>query len=78
MSLIEHPISEPSLGFSPIWTPVIAAEVKKLQLRPVKIEWENLFFLCWYHTEYFISPVMTSILIVLWCKASYVCSFLIF
>jgi hypothetical protein len=35
MSLLDHPISQPSLDISPTWTPVIAAEVKKLQLRPV-------------------------------------------
>jgi hypothetical protein len=47
MSLLDHPISQPSLDISPIWTPVITAEVKKLELRPVQIEWENLyFFLC--------------------------------
>jgi hypothetical protein len=28
MSLIDHPISQPSLDISPIWTPVIIAEVK--------------------------------------------------
>jgi hypothetical protein len=50
MPLIHHPISQPGLDISPIWTPLITAEVKKLQLRPVQIEWENLF-LCWYHTE---------------------------
>jgi hypothetical protein len=32
MSLIDHPISHPSLDISPIGTPVITAEVKKLQL----------------------------------------------
>jgi hypothetical protein len=32
MSLMDHPISHPSLDISPIWTPVIAAEIKKLQL----------------------------------------------
>jgi predicted GIY-YIG superfamily endonuclease len=42
MSQLDHPISHPSLDISPIWTPVITAEVKKLQLRPVQIEWENL------------------------------------
>jgi hypothetical protein len=42
MSLLDHPISRPSLDISPIWTPVITAEVKKLQLRPIK--WENLCF----------------------------------
>jgi hypothetical protein len=35
MSLLDHPISEPSLDISPIWTSVITAEVKKLQLRAV-------------------------------------------
>jgi hypothetical protein len=29
MSLIDHPISQPSLDTSPIWTPVIAAKIKK-------------------------------------------------
>jgi hypothetical protein len=31
MSLLDHPISQPSLDISPIWTPVITAEVKRLQ-----------------------------------------------
>jgi hypothetical protein len=35
MSLLDHPTSQPSLDISPIWTPVITAEVKELQLRPV-------------------------------------------
>jgi hypothetical protein len=35
MSLVDHPISQPNLDISSIWTPVIAAEVRKLQLRPV-------------------------------------------
>jgi hypothetical protein len=35
MSLVDHPISQPSLGISSIWTPIIAAEVRKPQLRPV-------------------------------------------
>jgi hypothetical protein len=35
MSLTDHPISQPNLDISPIWTNVITAEVKKLQLRPV-------------------------------------------
>jgi hypothetical protein len=35
MSLIDHPLSQPILDISPIWTPIIAAEVRKLQLRPV-------------------------------------------
>jgi hypothetical protein len=29
MSLIDHPISQLSLDISPIWTPIIAAEVKE-------------------------------------------------
>jgi hypothetical protein len=32
----------------------------------------NFFSLCWYHTENFVSPVLISILIVPWSKASYV------
>jgi hypothetical protein len=35
MSLIGHPISQPSLDISPIWTPIIAAEDRKLQLHPM-------------------------------------------
>jgi hypothetical protein len=35
MSLVDHPISQPSLDISPIWIPIIAAEVRKLQLHPV-------------------------------------------
>jgi hypothetical protein len=35
MSLLDHPISQPSLDISPTWIPIIAAEFKKLQLRPV-------------------------------------------
>jgi hypothetical protein len=31
MSFLDHPISQPSLDISPIWTPVVTAEVKKLQ-----------------------------------------------
>jgi hypothetical protein len=33
MSLLDHPISQLSLDISPIWTPMIAAEIKELQLR---------------------------------------------
>jgi hypothetical protein len=29
MSLLDHPISQPRLDISPIWTPVITVEVKK-------------------------------------------------
>jgi hypothetical protein len=41
MPLTDHLISQPSLDISPIWTPVITAEVKKLQFCPVQIKWEN-------------------------------------
>jgi hypothetical protein len=37
VSLIDHPISQPSLDISPIWTFIIAAEITKLQLRPFYI-----------------------------------------
>jgi hypothetical protein len=43
ISLLDHPISQSSLDISPICNPVITAEVKKLQLRQVWIEWENSF-----------------------------------
>jgi hypothetical protein len=35
MSLLDHPISQTSLDISPIWTLVITAEVRQLQLPPV-------------------------------------------
>jgi hypothetical protein len=35
MSPIDHPMSQPSVDISPICTPVIAAEVRKLHLRTV-------------------------------------------
>jgi hypothetical protein len=35
MSLVDHPISQPSLDISPVWTPIIAAEVRKLQVPQV-------------------------------------------
>jgi predicted GIY-YIG superfamily endonuclease len=41
MSLVDHLISQPSLDISPIWTAIIAAEVGKLQLRPVYIMCES-------------------------------------
>ncbi|PNF26526.1 hypothetical protein B7P43_G13973, partial [Cryptotermes secundus] len=31
MSLLEHPISQASVDISPVWTPVITAEIKRLQ-----------------------------------------------
>jgi hypothetical protein len=35
MSLTAHPLIQPSLNISPIWTPIIRDEVGKLQLRLV-------------------------------------------
>jgi hypothetical protein len=35
MSLLDHFISQPGLDISPIWSPIIAAEVSKLQFHPV-------------------------------------------
>lgn len=40
MSVVNHLTRQPSLDISPIWTPLIAAEVRKL-LRPVQIMCEN-------------------------------------
>jgi hypothetical protein len=70
MSLLDHPISQPSLDISPIWTPVITA--KSESYNAVQCRLSGIFFLCLYNTENF-SPVMTFILIVLGLKASYVC-----
>jgi hypothetical protein len=35
MSLLHHQISQPSFDISPIWTPMIAAEIRRLQLHQV-------------------------------------------
>jgi predicted GIY-YIG superfamily endonuclease len=64
ISLVDHPISKPSLDISPIWTPIIAAEVRKLQLRPVQIICENCVFMLVSCRE-FVLLMMTSILTVL-------------
>jgi hypothetical protein len=45
MSLVDHPISQPSLDISPMWTSIIAAGVRKLQLRPAHIMCENCVFM---------------------------------
>jgi hypothetical protein len=52
MSLVYHPISQLSLDVSPIWTPIIAAEVRKLQFRPVKIMCENCVFMLVQYKEH--------------------------
>jgi hypothetical protein len=49
MSLVAHPISWPSLDVSPIWTFIIEVEVRKLQLREVKILWESYIFMLVLH-----------------------------
>jgi hypothetical protein len=45
MSLLDHLVSQPSLDISPIWTLIITAEVKKLQLRHVRLS-GKIYFLC--------------------------------
>jgi hypothetical protein len=60
MSLVDHPISQPCLDISPI----IAAEVRKLQLCPMQIMCEKCVFTLVPYRE-FVSLVMTSILTVL-------------
>jgi hypothetical protein len=65
MSLLDYPISQPSLDISPFWTPVITGQLKKsynsVQYRLIgKI---SVFMFVPYRE--FISLVMTSILRVL-------------
>jgi predicted GIY-YIG superfamily endonuclease len=49
MSLIDHPISQPSLDISPIWTPIIA---KSRNYNSVKSKLRGkIVFLCRYHTR---------------------------
>jgi hypothetical protein len=38
MSLVDHPISQPSLDISPIWAPFIAAEIRKLYTSPSGVD----------------------------------------
>jgi hypothetical protein len=59
--LVDHLISH----ISPIWTPIIVAEVRKLQLCPVWNMCENSVFMLVPYKE-FVSLSMTSILIVPW------------
>jgi hypothetical protein len=59
MSLVDHPINQSSLDISPIWTPITAAKVRKLQLRPVYITCEICIFMLVPYRE-FVSLVMTS------------------
>jgi hypothetical protein len=62
--LVNHPLSQPSVDFSPFWTPTIAEEIRKLQLRPVQIIMENCVFMLVPQRE-IVSLVMASLLIVL-------------
>jgi hypothetical protein len=65
MSLIDHPIIQPSLAIFSIWTPITAAEARKIQLSiQCKLSGENVFFVLLQYRE-FSSLVKTSILIVL-------------
>jgi hypothetical protein len=69
MCLLNHRISQPSLDISAIWISVIEEEKKKT---PSNVDLVGKFvFLCYYHKEYFYSPVI-SIWIVICCKASYI------
>jgi hypothetical protein len=45
MSLAARPVSQPSLDTSPIWTLIVEAEVRKLQLFPAQIIWESCDFI---------------------------------
>jgi hypothetical protein len=44
MSQVAHPISQPSIDVSPIWSPIIEEKDSKLQLRPFTFSWEYLIF----------------------------------
>jgi hypothetical protein len=65
MSLLDHPISQPSLDISPIWNPIISAEVKYYNSIQCRLSGKIVSFMLVPYRE-FIS-IMTSILIVLWC-----------
>jgi hypothetical protein len=47
VSFVDHIICQLSLDISIIWTPIIAAEVRKLQLRP---DYVRKLFLFWCYT----------------------------
>jgi hypothetical protein len=61
LSVIDHSISQPSLDISPMWTRLSQQKSRNYNSVQCRVEWGNLFFLCWYHKEYFISPVLFSI-----------------
>jgi hypothetical protein len=64
MSQIDYPIIQLSLDISPIWTPVITAEIRKLQLRPVQTMNESCAFMFVLYSE-FVSLLLTSVRTVL-------------
>jgi hypothetical protein len=64
MSLQDHPISQPSLDISPIWIPVITAEVKNYNSIQCRFSGKISVSMLVPYRE-FISLVMTAILIVL-------------
>jgi hypothetical protein len=58
-SLVDHWISQPRLDISPVWTPIIAVEDRKLQGHPVWIMFENFVFMLIPYRES-VSLVITS------------------
>jgi hypothetical protein len=45
ISLVAYLMSQPNLDISPIWTPIIEVEVRKLQLHPFQIIWKSYIFM---------------------------------
>jgi hypothetical protein len=52
MSLMDNPISQSSLDISPIWTPVIAAEVKNYNSCQCRLSGKIVFFMLVPYREY--------------------------
>jgi hypothetical protein len=69
--------SQPNLDISPVWTPLSQQKWEGGgTATPSSVDWVgNFVFLLLLPYRKCISPLMISILIVLWCWASYVCSF---
>jgi hypothetical protein len=51
MCLIDHPISQPSLDVSSIWTLVITAKSKNYDSDLCRLSGQVSVFLCWFHAE---------------------------
>lgn len=62
MAVVDHLISQPSSDISPIWIPIITAEVRKLQLQSMQITCANYVFKLVPYKEMF-SLVIEPILI---------------